>query len=77
MFLHERIFAPLGMKDTGFHVPEDKLDRLPACDWTDMVTGELVVLHQAGNDCTRSRRASSPAGSASSRRSTTCSPSVS
>jgi CubicO group peptidase (beta-lactamase class C family) len=27
-FLRERIFEPLGMCDTGFHVPEDKLDRL-------------------------------------------------
>ncbi|KPG75055.1 serine hydrolase domain-containing protein [Pseudomonas libanensis] len=27
-FLSERIFSPLGMKDTGFYVPEDKLDRL-------------------------------------------------
>jgi CubicO group peptidase (beta-lactamase class C family) len=48
-FLHERIFAPLGMKDTGFWVPKDKLDRLPACYGTDMVTGELIVLHEAGN----------------------------
>ena len=29
-FLTERIFAPLGMDDTGFHVPAEKLDRLPA-----------------------------------------------
>ncbi|GAA2793635.1 hypothetical protein GCM10020219_076100 [Nonomuraea dietziae] len=28
-FLRERIFGPLGMKDTAFHVPADKLDRLP------------------------------------------------
>ena len=27
-FLEERIFAPLGMRDTGFFVPPDKLDRL-------------------------------------------------
>jgi len=27
-FLKERIFEPLGMKDTGFHVPPDKLARL-------------------------------------------------
>jgi CubicO group peptidase (beta-lactamase class C family) len=26
-FLGERIFAPLGMHDTGFHVPAEKLDR--------------------------------------------------
>jgi CubicO group peptidase (beta-lactamase class C family) len=28
-FLAERIFEPLGMSDTGFHVPEDKAHRLP------------------------------------------------
>ncbi|WP_018682757.1 serine hydrolase domain-containing protein [Actinokineospora enzanensis] len=27
-FLRERIFEPLGMVDTGFHVPADKIDRL-------------------------------------------------
>jgi CubicO group peptidase (beta-lactamase class C family) len=47
-FLHERIFEPLGMIDTGFHVPEAKLERLPTCYGTDMVTGKLVVLHDAG-----------------------------
>jgi len=46
-FLHERIFEPLGMTDTGFHVPAAKLDRLPVCYGSDMVTGELVVLHEA------------------------------
>ena len=30
-FLRERIFAPLGMKDTAFHVPDDRIDRLPPC----------------------------------------------
>jgi CubicO group peptidase (beta-lactamase class C family) len=29
-FLRERIFVPLGMKDTGFYVPADKLDRVAA-----------------------------------------------
>jgi CubicO group peptidase (beta-lactamase class C family) len=29
VFLAERIFEPLGMADTGFHVPAEKLDRLP------------------------------------------------
>jgi CubicO group peptidase (beta-lactamase class C family) len=28
-FLAERIFEPLGMADTSFHVPSEKLDRLP------------------------------------------------
>ena len=30
-FLRERIFEPLGMKDTGFSVPAEKLDRLATC----------------------------------------------
>ena len=47
-FLHERIFEPLGMTDTGFHVPEGKRSRLPTCYGTDLITGELVVLHEAG-----------------------------
>jgi CubicO group peptidase (beta-lactamase class C family) len=29
-FLEERIFTPLGMRDTGFTVPEEKLDRFAA-----------------------------------------------
>lgn len=47
-FLQERIFQPLGMKDTGFHAPEAKLDRLPTCYGTDMISGKLVVLEPAG-----------------------------
>ena len=46
-FLRERVFEPLGMKDTGFHVPEAKLDRLPACYGRDFSTGEVAVLHEA------------------------------
>lgn len=30
-FLRQRIFEPLGMKDTGFSVPPEKLDRLATC----------------------------------------------
>ena len=46
-FLSERIFDPLGMKDTGFSVPEAKLDRLATCYWTDFQTGERVVFDEA------------------------------
>ena len=35
-FLAERIFEPLGMLDTGFHVPAEKLDRLPPCHGSDL-----------------------------------------
>ena len=30
-FLRERIFEPLGMVDTAFHVPPEKIDRFAAC----------------------------------------------
>lgn len=30
-FMRERIFDPLGMKDTGFHVPSQKIARFPDC----------------------------------------------
>lgn len=30
-FLHDRIFAPLGLRDTFFSVPADKAERLAAC----------------------------------------------
>jgi CubicO group peptidase (beta-lactamase class C family) len=46
-FLQERIFAPLGMKDTGFSVPQGKLDRLATCYWTAGGTGGLVVFDEA------------------------------
>jgi CubicO group peptidase (beta-lactamase class C family) len=42
-FLAERIFAPLGMTDTGFHVPPAKLDRLASCYRSDAASGGLVV----------------------------------
>lgn len=40
-FLHERIFAPLGMHNTGFMVPDSALDRLATCYALD--DGRLVV----------------------------------
>jgi CubicO group peptidase (beta-lactamase class C family) len=30
-FMRERIFDPLGMKDTAFHLPAEKIERFPAC----------------------------------------------
>jgi CubicO group peptidase (beta-lactamase class C family) len=41
-FLRERVFAPLGMADTGFHVPPDRRDRLAAAYEPDPRTGEFV-----------------------------------
>jgi len=42
-FLAERIFAPLGMTDTGFSVPADRLDRLSWCYGIDFGTGARQV----------------------------------
>ena len=46
-FLKERIFEPLAMKDTGFSVPEAKLDRLASCYHADPATGQLAVYDEA------------------------------
>jgi CubicO group peptidase (beta-lactamase class C family) len=46
-FLRERLFEPLGMKDTGFSVPSASLDRLATSYWTNFETGELVVFDEA------------------------------
>ena len=41
LFLRERLFGPLGMKDTGFSVPAAKLDRLATSYTTDATSGAL------------------------------------
>jgi len=46
-FLRERIFEPLGMKDTGFSVPAPDLGRLPTSYWTNPETGALEVYDEA------------------------------
>lgn len=54
VFLRERIFEPLGMKDTGFSVPKGKIDRLPTSYLTDFQTGALSVYDEAeGGQWTR------------------------
>jgi CubicO group peptidase (beta-lactamase class C family) len=42
-FFRDRIFEPLGMKDTGFSVPASKLDRLASCYMTNPKTGALEL----------------------------------
>jgi len=42
-FLRERIFGPLGMKDTAFHVPAEKIARLPPEYRLNHQTGALDV----------------------------------
>jgi CubicO group peptidase (beta-lactamase class C family) len=46
-FLRERIFEPLGMKDSGFSVPADKLDRLANCYFPNPTTGALELFDGA------------------------------
>ncbi|MGC1419090.1 MAG: serine hydrolase domain-containing protein [Acidimicrobiales bacterium] len=41
--LRERVFEPLGMKDTGFFAPADRVSRLVSSYSTDIETGELTV----------------------------------
>src|SRR5437588_786841 len=47
-FLRERLFDPLGMRDTGFGVPEGRLDRLPPGFWTSVITGRDDVGRRPG-----------------------------
>lgn len=62
-FLRERIFEPLGMKDTGFSVPAPSLDRLVTGYWTDYASGKLVV-HDEAEGGQWSRPPAFPSGAA-------------
>ncbi len=42
-FVRERIFLPLGMKDTGFYVPADKLRRVASVYQSDATTGATAM----------------------------------
>ena len=71
-FLRERIFEPLGMKDTGFSVPASQIHRLATQYAPDPATGIACAvrrLPKAGNG--RSRRPFRPAPAGSSPRPTT------
>ena len=48
-FLRERIFDPLGMKDTGFSVPDAKRDRFATSYWTNFNTGKTEIYDPAEN----------------------------
>jgi CubicO group peptidase (beta-lactamase class C family) len=60
-FMRERLFEPLGMKDTGFHVPAAKLDRLPRCYKANPETRTLDPFNGA-RDIEWSRQPAFPAG---------------
>ena len=41
-FLHERIFEPLGMKDTGFYLPTSKNERLVKVQTKKTINGSVT-----------------------------------
>lgn len=43
-FLEARVFGPLGMEDTGFHVPQNALPRLAEAPATDPATGAPIEM---------------------------------
>ncbi len=46
-FLSERLFEPLGMRDTAFSVPASELDRLATSYWTNPASGALGLFDEA------------------------------
>lgn len=46
-FMPERLFAPLGMKDTGFSVPAAEIDRLATSYMTSFNTGSVEIFDEA------------------------------
>ena len=48
-FMQERVFEPLGMRDTAFYVPAEKSDRLPACYSFNPQTHTLDVYDDVAN----------------------------
>jgi CubicO group peptidase (beta-lactamase class C family) len=53
-FMRERIFEPLGMKDTTFHMPPEKIDRLPAFYFLNRQTNKLDFFDDPINSAWRS-----------------------
>lgn len=48
-FLRERLFDPLGMKDTAFHVPDEKIGRLPVSYESSRQANKLDVYDGVAN----------------------------
>ncbi len=48
-FMRERIFAPLGMRDTAFHVPPQRIARLPSCYSYNRQTNKLDLYDEGAN----------------------------
>lgn len=62
-FLRERIFEPLGMQETSFSVPADKIDRLAASYWVNPAT-RAITLFDAAEGGQWSRPPAFPSGAA-------------
>ena len=60
-FLRERIFEPLGMRDTGFSVPPASIDRLATGYWTSPESGGFEVYDES-HDGQWSRPPAFPSG---------------
>jgi CubicO group peptidase (beta-lactamase class C family) len=52
-FMRERIFDPLVMKDTAFHVPPEKIDRLPVFYFFNRQTNKLDVFDDVAHSSWR------------------------
>jgi CubicO group peptidase (beta-lactamase class C family) len=52
-FMRKRIFDPLGMKDTAFHVPSEKIERLPECYRFNHETNTLDVYDDVADSAWR------------------------
>jgi CubicO group peptidase (beta-lactamase class C family) len=61
-FLRERIFEPLGMKDTSFSVPASKLDRFATSYWNEPRTGQLALYDAADGGSAWSKPPAFPSG---------------
>lgn len=48
VFFRERILGPLGMDDTGFYVPQDKIHRLIPCYNKNPLNGEITISDEGG-----------------------------
>ncbi|HEX3878594.1 MAG TPA: serine hydrolase domain-containing protein [Bryobacteraceae bacterium] len=54
-FLRQRIFEPLGMKDTGFYAPPEKIHRLPAFYYFNYTTNRLEYFDDPAASAFRSQ----------------------
>jgi CubicO group peptidase (beta-lactamase class C family) len=62
-FTHDRIFAPLGMRDAGFYVPAEKRNRLSPGYHYDAKTGKLVEENMAnGKPADYTEQPTAPSG---------------